>query len=141
TGRRPWACPENYHDHARHRRPRTGPVLRRPDGDFRTAFRQACAVSRTVHIRYTGRKYRRVVALLDPHYEDLWVGGKASYRLGGVIEDGGELIIYAPKLRCISDTHGAAIERFGGYAPLENIKDLVAQSGELQANLCVAAHL
>jgi nickel-dependent lactate racemase len=110
-------------------------------GDFRLALRSAAEVSRKVHIKYTDRKYRRVVAVLDEHYEDLWVGGKASYRLGGIIEDGGELIIYAPKLRCISDRHGVDIERFGGYAPLENIKDLVARSGELQANLCVAAHL
>jgi lactate racemase len=110
-------------------------------GDFRPSLRMAAEVSRHVHIKYTGRKYRRVVALLDEHYEDLWLGGKASYRLGAVIEPGGELLIYAPRLRCISETHGDDIERFGGYAPLEKIKDLVAESGELQANLCVAAHL
>jgi len=110
-------------------------------GDMRWSLRQAAGISETVHIRYVDRQYSRVVAILDEHYDDLWVGGKASYRLGGIIEDGGELIIYAPHLRCISDTHGAAIERFGGYAPIEVIKDLVAQSGELQANLCVAAHL
>jgi uncharacterized protein (DUF1778 family) len=110
-------------------------------GDYRLALRKAAEVSRHVHIKYTGRKYRRVVALLDPHYEDLWLGGKASYRLGAVIEEGGELVIYAPHLRCISETHGEDIERFGGYAPLEKVKELVARSGELQANLCVAAHL
>jgi lactate racemase len=110
-------------------------------GDFRASLRAAAEVSRQVHIKYTGRKYGRVVALLDEHYEDLWLGGKASYRLGGVIEAGGQLIIYAPRLRCISETHGRDIERFGGYAPIEIVKDLVAQSGELQANLCVAAHL
>ena len=110
-------------------------------GDYRTALRKAAEVSRQVHIRYTGRRYRRVVAILDEHYEDLWLGGKASYRLGNVIEEGGELIIYAPRLRCISETHGSDIEKFGGYAPLEHVKDLVAASGELQSNLCVAAHL
>lgn len=110
-------------------------------GDFRASLRKAAEVSRQVHIKYTGRKYARVVALLDEHYEDLWLGGKASYRLGAVIEEGGELIIYAPRLKCISETHGRDIERFGGYAPIEVVKDLVAQSGELQANLCVAAHL
>ena len=110
-------------------------------GDYRSAVRKAAEVSRHVHIRYTGRRYKRVVAILDEHYEDLWLGGKASYRLGGVIEPGGELIIYAPRLRCISETHGEAIESFGGYAPLEHVKELVAASGELQANLCVAAHL
>lgn len=110
-------------------------------GDHRLALRRAAAISREVHIKYTGRKYKRVVALLDPHYEELWLGGKASYRLGAVIEEGGELVIYAPHLYCISDTHGESIERFGGYAPLEKVKELVAASGELQANLCVAAHL
>jgi len=110
-------------------------------GDHRLALRRAAAISGRVHIKYTGRKYKRVVALLDPHYEELWLGGKASYRLGAVIEEGGELVIYAPHLYCISDTHGESIERFGGYAPLEKVKELVAASGELQANLCVAAHL
>ncbi len=110
-------------------------------GDFRLALRRAAAVSRLVHIKYTERKYKRVVALLDEHYDELWTGGKASYRLGAIIEDAGELIIFAPHLRCISDTHGQFIEKFGGYAPLETVKKLVAESGELQNNLCVAAHL
>jgi nickel-dependent lactate racemase len=109
-------------------------------GDFRQALRKAVEVSRQVHIKYTGRKYRRVVAMLDTHYDELWVGGKASYRLGPVIEEGGELIIYAPHLRCISETHGHLIERYG-YAPLEVVRELVAQSAELEENLCVAAHL
>ena len=46
-----------------------------------------------------GRRYRRVIALLDEHYDEMWVGGKASYKLGGIIEDGGELVIYAPHLQ------------------------------------------
>ncbi len=109
-------------------------------GDFRLAVRKASEVSRYVHIKYTGRKYKRVVALLDTHYEDLWVGGKASYRLGPVIEEDGALIIFAPQLTTISETHGALIKRYG-YAPLERICDLVSHSTELQQNLCVAAHL
>jgi nickel-dependent lactate racemase len=109
-------------------------------GDFREAFRQAAEVSRRVHIKYTGRRYKRVVALLDEHYDEMWVGGKASYRLGGIIEEGGELIIYAPHLGCLSRTHGQLIEHYG-YAPLEIVRKFVAESAELQANLCVAAHL
>jgi lactate racemase len=109
-------------------------------GDFRQALRRAADISRQVHIKYTGRKYRRVVALLDTHYDDLWVGGKASYRLGPIIEEGGELIVYAPHLTKLSATHGALIKRYG-YAPLERIRELVAESRELRENLCVAAHL
>jgi nickel-dependent lactate racemase len=109
-------------------------------GDFRSAFRAAAEVSKQVHIKYTGRKYQRVVALLDEHYDELWVGGKASYKLGGIIEEGGELIIYAPHLRSISDTHGKLIEKYG-YAPLDRVREMVALSEELQNNLAVAAHL
>src|SRR5437763_1940479 len=109
-------------------------------GDFREAFRRAAEVSRQVHIKYTGRKYQRVVALLDEHYDELWVGGKASYKLGGIIEEGGELIIYAPHLRSISETHGKLIEKYG-YAPLDRVREMVALSTELQNNLAVAAHL
>ncbi len=128
----------------------TSVVTREPDdrlrtralfaGDARQSLREAAAVSRSVHIKYTGRRYRRVVAILDEHYEELWVGGKASYKLGGIIEDGGELIIYAPRLRCLSTTHGEMIERYG-YGEISRMKELVAQSDELRNNLCVAAHL
>jgi nickel-dependent lactate racemase len=109
-------------------------------GDINHALRSAAAVSAKVHIKYTGRKYARVVALLDEHYDEMWVGGKASYKLGAVIEDGGELIIYAPHLNAISTTHGRLIEKYG-YAPLETVREMVAYSDELKANLCIAAHL
>jgi nickel-dependent lactate racemase len=109
-------------------------------GDIKDAFRRAAEVSRQVHIRYTGRKYKRVVALLDPHYDELWVGGKASYKLGAIIDEGGELIIYAPQLAKISETHGALIEKYG-YAPLESVRDMLGVSQELRENLCIAAHL
>ncbi len=109
-------------------------------GDIYDAFRRAAEVSRQVHIRYTGRKYKRVIALLDPHYDELWVGGKASYKLGAIVEEGGELIIYAPHLTKISETHGALIEKYG-YAPLEIVRDMLGVSQELRENLCIAAHL
>ncbi len=109
-------------------------------GEIREAMRRAAQVSRVVHVKYTGRRYRRVAALLDPHYDELWVGGKASYKLGGIIEPGGELIVYAPHLQQISVTHGRLIEKYG-YAPLEQVREMVESSDELRANLCVAAHL
>ncbi|MCM3871248.1 MAG: lactate racemase domain-containing protein [Pyrinomonadaceae bacterium] len=109
-------------------------------GEINETLRAAALVSAEVHIKYTGRKYARVLALLDEHYDELWVGGKASYKLGSVIEEGGELIIYAPHLNNISATHGRLIEKYG-YAPLETVREMVEYSDELRANLCVAAHL
>lgn len=109
-------------------------------GGLRETVRQAAEVSARVHVRHTGRQYRRVVALLDEHYDEMWVGGKASYKLGAIVEDGGELVIYAPHLKGISTTHGRLIEKYG-YAPLEQVREMVEGSDELRANLCVAAHL
>ena len=109
-------------------------------GTLRETIRKAAAVSARVHIRYTGRLYRRVVALLDSHYDEMWVAGKASYKLGAIIEPGGELVIHAAHLTSISTTHGRLIERYG-YAPLEDVREMVDGSDELSANLCVAAHL
>ncbi|HSS20420.1 MAG TPA: lactate racemase domain-containing protein [Pyrinomonadaceae bacterium] len=109
-------------------------------GDLREAFRRAAEISSQVHIKRIGRKYKRVVALLDHHYDELWVGGKASYKLGSIIEASGELIIYAPQLTQLSATHGHLIKKYG-YAPLEQVREMVAGSDELRANLCVAAHL
>ena len=109
-------------------------------GGLRETVRQAAALSAQVHVRYTGRRYRRVVALLDEHYDEMWVGGKASYKLGAIIENGGELVIYAPHLKEISTTHGRLIQKYG-YAPLEQVREMVEGSDELRANLCVAAHL
>jgi nickel-dependent lactate racemase len=109
-------------------------------GTLRETVRRAAEVSARVHVRVTGRRYRRVIALLDEHYDEMWVAGKASYKLGAVIEYGGELVIVAPHLTAISTTHGRLIERYG-YAPLEQIREMVDGSDELRANLCVAAHL
>jgi nickel-dependent lactate racemase len=109
-------------------------------GSLRDTIRRAAALSAQVHVRYTGRCYRRVVALLDEHYDEMWVAGKASYKLGAIIEYGGELVIYAPHLTTISTTHGRLIEKYG-YAPLEDVREMVDGSDELRANLCVAAHL
>src|SRR5260370_40202224 len=46
-------------------------------------------------------------------YDELWVGGKCAYKLEPVVADGGELIIYAPHIERISQTHGEAIRRVG----------------------------
>ena len=59
---------------------------------------------------------------------------------GAIVEDGGELIIYAPHLTKLSETHGALIEKYG-YAPLESVRDMLGASPELRENLCIAAHL
>ncbi|MGI8784894.1 MAG: lactate racemase domain-containing protein [Acidobacteriota bacterium] len=109
-------------------------------GEIVEAFRRAAAVSAEIHIRYLPRRFARVVALLDSHYDEMWTGGKASYRLGAIIEPGGQLIIYAPHLARVSQTHGALIRRYG-YHVLDRVREMVEQHEDLRSNLCIAAHL
>jgi nickel-dependent lactate racemase len=77
------------------------------------AWEGAAALSAKRHIHYTGRTYSRVLAVLPDMYEDLWLGGKGMYKLEPVVEDGGELIIYAPHIHKIIHTHGEIIRTIG----------------------------
>ena len=46
-------------------------------------------------------------------YDDLWTGGKCMYKLEPVVSDGGTVIIYAPHIREVSETHGRIIREIG----------------------------
>jgi nickel-dependent lactate racemase len=77
------------------------------------AWSAAADLSDKIHIVYKDRPYRKVLSCAPPMYDELWVGGKATYKLEPVVADGGELVIYAPHIREISVTHGAIIEAIG----------------------------
>jgi nickel-dependent lactate racemase len=77
------------------------------------AWRPAARCSSHWHIRHTDRAFRRVIGVTPSIYEELWVGGKAMYKLEPVVEDGGELIIYGPQIREISFVHGKRILSVG----------------------------
>jgi hypothetical protein len=46
-------------------------------------------------------------------YDELWVGAKGMYKLDPVVADGGEIVIYAPRLSRLSRTHGELIRELG----------------------------
>jgi nickel-dependent lactate racemase len=77
------------------------------------AWSQAADFSAQLHVKYLERPYRRVLGLTPPIYEDLWVAGKAMYKLEPVVADGGELVIYGPQVKAVSFMHGDAIARIG----------------------------
>ncbi|HTY57571.1 MAG TPA: lactate racemase domain-containing protein, partial [Bacteroidota bacterium] len=77
------------------------------------AWSHAADSSAGLHIRYLDAPVRKVLAVTPGIYEELWVGGKAMYKLEPVVADGGELIIYGPQIREISFVHGEAIRRIG----------------------------
>lgn len=82
-------------------------------GDPREAWSQAADYSARLHIHYVDKPFKRVLGITPTIYDDIWVGGKAMYKLEPVVADGGELIIHGPHIKAVSVVHGADIARIG----------------------------
>ncbi|MBN2289865.1 MAG: DUF2088 domain-containing protein [Candidatus Glassbacteria bacterium] len=82
-------------------------------GPTREAWSRAADLSAQLHIRYVDRRYESVLGVAPRMYDDIWTAGKVMYKLEPVIEDGGELIIYAPHIDEVSYTHGKYLDRVG----------------------------
>jgi nickel-dependent lactate racemase len=82
-------------------------------GTPEAAWAAAAALSAQVHIEWRDRPYQQVLAMLPRMYDELWVGAKGMYKTEPVVADGGEVILYAPHLREISQVHGHLIRQIG----------------------------
>jgi nickel-dependent lactate racemase len=82
-------------------------------GSPEEAWSAAADLSQEIHVQRVDRPYRRVLSCAPAMYDELWVGGKCVYKLEPVVEDDGELIVYAPHISRISVTHGALIAKIG----------------------------
>jgi len=82
-------------------------------GSPEEAWDAASDLSRDRHIVFKDRPFHTVLSCAPKMYDELWVGGKCMYKLEPVVADGGELIIYAPHIHEISQTHGALIREIG----------------------------
>jgi len=99
-----YGLPFVYHDRQ---------IMAMEAGELRSAWRKAAAVSKKLHIRYMPRKYKKVLACCPPMYPDLWTGGKCVYKCEQVVDDGGELIVYAPHVETFSEVHDDVVEKLG----------------------------
>ncbi len=77
------------------------------------AWSAAADLSDTLHITYKDKPFKSILSCAPKMYDDLWTGAKCMYKMECVVEDGGELIIYAPHISEISVTHGKKIEEIG----------------------------
>lgn len=77
------------------------------------AWHSAADLSSQVHINRVPRPFKQILSCAPPMYDELWVAGKCMYKLEPIVEDGGELIIYAPHMSEISITHGELIAEVG----------------------------
>lgn len=82
-------------------------------GDPNDAWSRAADYSARLHITYVNQSYRTILAIAPSIYEEVWVGGKAMYKLEPIVAPGGELIIYGPQIRAISFVHENEIRRIG----------------------------
>jgi len=82
-------------------------------GEPKEAWSKAADYSSQLHITYVNKPYRKILAITPKIYEELWVGGKAMYKLEPVVADGGEVIIYGPQIKAISFVHEQDIRRIG----------------------------
>ena len=82
-------------------------------GSPREAWQGAASLSSECHIEWADRSYRRILSVMPPMYADMWTAAKGMYKAEPAIEDGGEVIIYAPNVTQVSYSHGAIIEKIG----------------------------
>ncbi|HON08842.1 MAG TPA: lactate racemase domain-containing protein [Verrucomicrobiota bacterium] len=82
-------------------------------GSPEAAWDCASDLSRKLHIVYKDHPYSLILSCAPKMYDELWTGGKCMYKLEPVLADDGELIIYAPHISQISETHGRIIEEIG----------------------------
>lgn len=82
-------------------------------GDPKEAWSDAADLAYKLDIETVKKPFKKVLSCSPEMYDDLWTGGKCMYKLEGIVEDGGELIIYAPHITEISYTHGKVLDEIG----------------------------
>jgi nickel-dependent lactate racemase len=82
-------------------------------GDYVSAWSAAADLSSERHIVRDDRAYKRILSYAPPMYDELWTASKAVYKTEPVVEDGGEIILYAPQLDTVSRVHGKYIYEAG----------------------------
>ncbi|GLY93278.1 lactate racemase domain-containing protein [Actinoplanes sp. NBRC 103695] len=74
-------------------------------GDCVSSWADAAAVSAATHVTYLDEPVDRVLSLVPPMYSEIWTGAKGFYKVEPVVADGGEVILYAPHIRSLADSH------------------------------------
>ncbi len=77
------------------------------------AWQEAAALSECLHITVVPRPLQRVLAIVPDLYDDLWTAAKGVYKAEPAMADGGEVVLYGPRLTEISYTHGHILDEVG----------------------------
>jgi nickel-dependent lactate racemase len=82
-------------------------------GSAQEAWQAASALSAKKHIVYVEKPFKRVLSIMPEMYDDLWTAAKGMYKMEPAVDDGGEIVIYAPHITEVSYTHGKQIDQVG----------------------------
>jgi len=109
---------------------------------FIEAYKQAVKLSSKLHVIYIDVPLNYVVQVIDQSYDEIWTAGKGSYKLQspGVMAPGGEIIIYAPHIKCFHSRSKMDLAlRQIGYHCKDYVKKYLELNPEFSKN--IAAHM
>jgi nickel-dependent lactate racemase len=110
-------------------------------GDCIEAWEKAAELSEKVHIVYKDKPYKTILGIAPKMYDDIWTAAKAMYKLEPIVADGGALIVYAPHITEISDTHGKFIDQIGYHTRDYFLKRMDKFAGIPRAVIAHSTHL
>ena len=88
----------------------TGELEAAAFGTAEDAWAATAAIAAQTHVTYVDEPFRRVLAIMPTRYEDIWTAAKGFYKTEPAVADGGEVVIYAPHVTEVSETHGEIYE-------------------------------
>jgi len=109
---------------------------------FIEAYKQASMASSQLHEIFLDEPLKVAVQVIDKNYDEIWTAGKGSYKLQspGVMAPGGEIIIYAPHIKCFHSRSKMDLAlRQIGYHCKDYVKKYLELNPEFSKN--IAAHV
>lgn len=92
----------------------TGELESATFGTPEAAWEQAADIALASHVVYVDKPFTRVLALIPERYDDTWTAAKGCYKVQPAMATGGEIILYAPHITQLSETH-PEIEELGHH--------------------------
>ncbi len=74
-------------------------------GTAEDAWAATAQIAAQTHVTYVDEPFQRVLAVMPTRYDDIWTAAKGFYKTEPAVADGGEIIIYAPHVTEVSETH------------------------------------
>jgi nickel-dependent lactate racemase len=83
----------------------TGDIEAAAFGTAEDAWEATSKIAAETHVKYVDQPFQRVISCMATRYDDIWTAAKGFYKLEPAVADGGEVVIYAPHVTEISETH------------------------------------